>query len=376
MLELLLLSITSGWTLLGLIALLRVTGRAPAPAEVRAERPPISVLKPLCGADEELEENLRSFFAQVYPGFELIFGVEDPSDPAVAVVRRLMAAHPHVPATLVLGSATRATNPKVSNLGGMLPHARYELILISDSNIRAPADYLEDLAASLGPESERVGMVSNLFSGTGEQGLGAALENVQINGFVASGIVTPALFRNPVVVGKSMLMRRSVLARLGGLESVADVLAEDYLIGKMFQHAGWKIRLAPRVLQNVTRRAPLEAFWRRHLRWSMLRIRLHPVAFVLEPLASPLALLPLALSALGGWGLLWALSMVMVRDVAGWWRLRGTRRLWIPLLLAPLREVLVLAIWAATPFSKHVAWRGHAVRVGAGTRVFIRDPDE
>jgi ceramide glucosyltransferase len=365
-----LLAVTTTWTVLGLVGLVRTTRRSPR----RPDSSSVSVLKPLSGADEDLEANLESFFVQDHPSYELVFGVQDPHDPAVPIVRRLIAAHPEIKAKLVLHSGTRANNPKIANLGGMLPHARGELILISDSNIRAPSGYLSDLVRTMGPVEDRVGLVSNLFAGTGEETLGAAIESVQINGFIASGVVTPAMLGSPVVVGKSMLMRRSVFARIGGLSSVADVLAEDYVIGKMFQHAGWRVVLAPTVLENVNRRATVSTFWKRHLRWSMLRIRLEPVAFALEPLASPLAMLPIALATFGPWAVAWALGIIVLRDVAGWIRLRGLERVWLPVVLAPVREVLILAIWASTPFRKHVSWRGHRVRLGAGTRAYAPDP--
>jgi ceramide glucosyltransferase len=330
------------------------------------------VLKPLAGADPDLEQNLESFFRQDHPSFEILLGVEDPLDPAIAVAERVIARHPEVEARLVVHRGTGATNPKVSNLGGILPLARHELVLISDSNVRVPRGYLRDLAETI--ERTGAGLVSSLFAGTGGRSLGAALERAQLNGFVAHGVAAPALLGEPVVVGKSMLLRKSVFLRLGGLDTVKNVLGEDYVIGKMFQHGGWPVRLAPMVIDNVIGEISLRAFWRRHLRWSMLRFRLHPLGFVLEPLASPLALLPLALMALGAWGWVWALAVLALRDAGGWVSLRGWRGSWQPLLLAPLREALALAIWVTTFFVRHVSWRGHQVRIGAGTLAYVADP--
>jgi hypothetical protein len=113
---------------------------------------------------------------------------------------------------------------------------------------------------------------------------------------------------------------------------------------------------------------------RRHLRWSMLRLRLRPLAFVLEPLTSPLALLPLGLAGLGLAAVPWALGVLLVRDLGGWLVLRGPRKLWIPALLGPVRELFMLAVWLCTPLLRHVTWRGHRVRVGAGTLLFEPAP--
>ena len=363
----LLLGLSTLYVVTGFIAVARMT-RARRD-DGAAELPPITVLKPLKGADDDLEANLRSFFSQDYPVYQIVFGVEDESDPAVEVVRRLRAEYRHVDSALVIHSGRNAANPKVSNLRGMLPHAAHDRLLISDSNIAAPPDYLRDLAATAATEG--TGIVTNLFAGVGESTLGAALENAQVNGFVATGAALPMQMGDPIVIGKSMFFSRRVFERLGGFASVSDVLAEDYMIGKMFQHAGYGVRMGRVVLGNVTRRASVEAFIRRHLRWLTMRARLHPVAYVLEPLSSPLALLPVAVLALGPVGLAWALSMVAIRDVGQWILLRGSRRCWLPLLLAPIKEACMLAAWMSAPFVRSIAWRGHRVRVGAGTRVFV-----
>lgn len=359
------------YAVLALVGFLRLRAR-PRPASSSSPAP-ISVLKPLCGADDELEGCLLSYFQQDHPEFELLFGVERADDPALPVVRALIARHPHVPARVVVHGAPLATNPKVSNLLGLWPYTRHERVLISDANTRAPPTLLRSLAATM---TDDVGLVSSPIAGTGEATLGAALECATLCGFVAAGVVVPALGQDPVVVGKSMMLRKSALERLGGLASVADVLAEDYLLGKVLQHGGWRVVLDPTVVENVCRTTTLRAYAARQLRWSMLRMRLHPVAFVLEPLSSPLAVLPAA----WWWGgaPLAALAygvVVLLRDGAGWWRLRGPTGWWIPLVTSPLRELVMLGLWATTPWLKRVSWRGHSVRLGTGTRVFVEDPN-
>jgi ceramide glucosyltransferase len=251
----------------------------------------------------------------------------------------------------------------------MVSHGRHDLLVVSDSNVRAPKHYLRDMVRTL-QSDERVGLVTNVFAGTDEDGLGAALENVQLNGFCAAGATLPTRLGSPAVVGKSMLLSRSRFESLGGFQRVADLLAEDYVMGKMFQHAGYRVRIAPTVLTNVTTGMSVLAFLRRHQRWAMLRWRLLPAAFVLEPLTSPLALLPWAWLALGPWSIAWITLLLALRDVGGWVALRGWPRAWIPVLLAPLRELFVLAVWLRAPLKRHVNWRGTRVRVGAGTLLF------
>ena len=358
-------------TVIGMVSVAWVRAR---PRRHSAVLPNVSVLKPLSGADPGLADNLRSFFEQDHPGFELIFGVAQPTDQAVPVVRALMAEFPDVSAQLIIHGGGFATNPKVSNLRGMIGCASHDLVVISDSNIRAPQDYLRDLASTWLEDPEGTGVVTSLFAGTEARSLGARLECVQLNGFVAAGAAVPVMLGDPVVIGKSMLFSRRVFERLGGFASVSDVLAEDYMIGKMFQHAGYEVRIGRVIIENVTGDASVSRFFDRHQRWSILRTRLHPVAFALEPLLSPLVLLPLALAVLGPYGWLYSLGLIVVRDVVQWIFLRGLGGAYWALLLAPVREAIMLAAWATAPFTKYVAWRGHRVRIGAGTRVFIPDP--
>lgn len=219
---------------------------------------------------------------------------------------------------------------------------------------------------------EENGLVTNLFAGTGEDGLGSSLENVQLNGFCAAGAALPTLLGDALIIGKSMLFSKKVFEELGGFRRVADVLAEDYVMGKLFQHGGYRVRIAPTVLDNVTRGMSVRAFVQRQQRWAMLRSRLRPAAQLLEPLTSPLALLPVAWWLMGpAAALTWTLTLLALRDVGGWVALRGFRNAWLPALLSPLRELFMLFVWFRAPLKRHVIWRGHKVRLGAGTLVFV-----
>ncbi len=369
-LGLLLLGLCTLWTVLGLFAVRRVTNRKPRQLRVtRQKLPAVTVLKPLCGADPGLGANLTSFFTQDYPDYELIFGVQSPSDPAIEIVRSLQRRYPQVRSKLAVHRKSTGINPKVRNLRGMVPQATHDLLLISDSNVRAPKRYIREMVQTLLAEPG-TGLVTNVFAGTDETSVGSALENVQLNGFCVAGTALPTILGDACVVGKSMLFSRRCFARLGGFNRVADVLAEDFVIGKMFQHGGYQVAIAPTVLANVTSALPFSAFIRRHLRWSMLRLRLRPVAYLLEPVTSPLALLPIAWMFFGPVALLWTAALLLLRDVGGWFALRGSERVWLAALLSPLRELCILAVWLYTPFKRHIRWRENRVRVGAGTLLF------
>ncbi len=360
----------------GVVWITRRDRRAPAaPPQPARATPPVSVLKPLCGLDDDLEANLTTFFEQTHPHFELLFGVVGEDDPAAAVVRRLRTRYPAVRCRLVVHDGGRALNPKVCNLRGMLEVGAHDVVVISDSNVRVEPDWLTRLVAWLDePGTE---LVTNLFIGDGERDLGATLENLHLGGTVASSVAATAVVgTKQVVVGKSMAFRRSVLEQLGGLASVGTVLAEDYVLGRMFAAAGFKIRLCSSVARTTTRRRTVGEFWDRQVRWNLLRSRLEPLWYLAEPLSNPLAvlLMGLILGVAPGWALPWALGLTLLRDGATWLRLRGPRDLLAALPLAPLKDLLMLAVWALAPLRRSVSWRGRTYRISAGTRLYAASP--
>ena len=364
--------ITTIWVVIGPLVLWRVRSRRRPTASADADIEPISVLKPVAGIDDGLENNLRTFFTQDYPRYEIVFGVQGEEDPSLDLVRRLMREHPEVEARVVVHDGGRGINPKVSNLRAMLTAARHDLMVVSDSNIRVHPSYLREMQAEMA--RPKVGLVTSLFAGVGEKSLGALVENAHLNATVVAGVVVPTeVLGHPIAVGKSMMFRASLIDKIGGLESVAYVLAEDYVIGRMFHEAGFDVRLCPAPVMNVIARSTLATFFRRQLRWNMIRLRLQPFPFLLEPLTIPLftAAIVILLGAPPWWALGWALGITVVRDAAQWIMMRGARGVGRALLVIPLRELLLVLIWLATFPKRHVTWRGNRVRVSAGTRLYM-----
>ncbi len=352
---------------LQIAAVARVTRRAPRRAST-----PITVLKPIAGRDPALEACLATFFVQDHPDYELVFGIEGGDDPALPIVAALCDAHPHVHTRIVVHRDVRGINPKVRNLRAMMVAASHDLVVVSDSNIAVAPSYLSELCGEL--EVKGTGLVTNLFVSEGPKTIGAGLEALHLGGAVASMIALPTeVFDHPIVVGKSMAFRVSDFERLGGWNSVADLLAEDYVIGRMFKEAGYAIRIAPAVVRNIGSSIRVRDFAHRQLRWAMIRARLNPLAHFLEPLAMPAILTglaslfganPIAMAILGG-------VLTTIRDAAVYTMLRGPKGLNRALAVAPLRDAIVLAVWAAAPFVRRVKWRGRSVRVSAGTRLYL-----
>ena len=334
--------------------------------------PPVTILKPLKGLDEDLEANLRSFFELDYPCFQLLFGVADPDDPAASVVRRLLREYPEADAELVVGTAQFGLNPKVENLAAMLPRRRHATILISDSNVRAHPSYLRETACELADPG--VGLVTNMFAGVGERKLGAALENLQLNGFIASNIATAHALGVTCVVGKSMLMPIKVLEAIGGLASVRNLLAEDQAIGVRVRKAGYRIALSRHVIANVNESRDLKWFLNRHSRWLKIRRQMARSTFLLEPLAN-LTFVGLLWALTGGdqgfgWGgLLVLCGLGIARDAGQTRLLRGTWPKMRDLPLSLVKDLFMLPIWLDALFSRKLQWRGHQLIVGRFTRV-------
>ncbi|MCC6214733.1 MAG: glycosyltransferase [Polyangiaceae bacterium] len=319
------LALSGAWNALGLASVVsarRGRGEAARPGDPREElagepleAPPVaggvgvSIVRPLAGADPELERCLESSFTQDFPLFEVVLGVERGDDPAIAVAERVRARYPAVPSRIVVHGRAHGLNPKVRNLLGTLPHTSFDLVVACDSNVVTPREHARDLVATRA--RERAGLVTSLVAGVGERGVGGALESVQLNGFTAAGSCLPTLLGDALVVGKVMLFAQTELRELGGLDRVADLLAEDFVLGKTFQHAGGRVVVGRVAVENPTSGTTLARFLERQTRWAVLRWRLRPVAFLVEPLASPLVAATLGAATLGVAALPWLTAWAM-----------------------------------------------------------------
>lgn len=326
----------------------------------------ISVLKPLCGWDSGLEANLESFFRQEHPCFELLFSVADAADPAASAVKELQRRYPLVRARLFVGAEVAGPNPKVNNMIRTYAAAVYDQILISDSNVRVLPAYLHEVQAELGAG---VGVVTAAVAGVHAHGLGGRLEATYLNTFYARGMHLAFATGNPCVIGKSMLFRRSVAEKFGGLRALAGYLAEDYALGEEMRRLGLEVRLMERAVRQHIGDYSFRTFWRRHIRWGRIRKAHAPVAFLLEPLSMPLLGSALAAAALGSGGafavnlVAWlGLDLLLLRRLGGGLEARAPLD-WL------LREALALPLWIAAGIGSTVSWRGHRIRILPGGRI-------
>lgn len=344
--------------------------------------PPITILKPVKGDEPGLHENLASLAAQDYPSFEICIGAEDADDPALSVARKVKADFPSARIVIRSGARQLGLNPKVNLLAALCDHAQNDLVLISDSNVRVGPRYLRDTAAELADPS--VGLVTNVLVGAGE-GLGAVLENLHINSFVVSAqSLARVAGGRACVIGKSMLLRRSDLTRLGGFYPVRNLLAEDYVIGRMFELAGYRVALSPFLVEARSDGWTLERFINRHVRWAQMRRRLAPAAYCGELLLNPVLFIALASTALlatrPGLDLRWlslaacGVAVKCLGDAVVYRRLRGSRPRLLEVLAIPFKDLLIAALWLVGAFRRRVSWRGRTLRIEQGSHLTTVEP--
>lgn len=362
--------------LLAVVARKLAPSRRPPTPEPDAPRPGITILRPMRGLDAGAAENLAALAALTYPGpVQIVVGVTDPDDPALPLAMAFRAAHPTRRITIVVGDAGAATNPKVANLVSMTEAAAHELLVVSDANVRVAPDYLERMLAHM--RATAADMVANPIAVEDGHGAAARLESLQLAGTIAAAVCASELVRHTCVIGKSVLLRRGDLTRLGGWARFADVLGEDYLMGRAWAGAGMRVAIAPMVVRTRLGPWTLAQFMARHLRWCQMRRWIAPGAYALEPLLMPLPWLGATIALTGerasGLAALLAALAVLLGESWQQARLTGGRPSATTLALVPIRDALMLAIWLAAWFVRGVTWRGHAFRIGPGSRLTAID---
>jgi ceramide glucosyltransferase len=345
--------------------------RRKPPHPIPALLPSVSILKPLKGLDDELELNLRSFFELSYPKFEILFGINDLDDPAIELVRKLISEYPKVSARLIVDTKRVGPNPKVNNLANLYPQSHNEIIVINDSNTRVIPNYLHTLISAL--YQPGVGLVTSPIRGIGEVGLGAHLENLQINSFVAGSIpILQDLFGIPITIGKSMAVRRETLERVGGFAPLSIYLAEDDQLGKAVQRLEFTVARSLHAVDNVNISWPFMKFVHRQVRWAMMRRYTTLEHYLAEPFANPILMSFFCfLVAPLHFGLAVFLMTSFIKMTIDWSLLKAHRAPTplYALLLVPFKDVLMLGMWFVPLFQGKVAWRGHQFRIGVETEV-------
>jgi ceramide glucosyltransferase len=358
---LILLSVAAAYCVLIVVALL--AWRRARPGRSGGPLPPVSLLKPLCGAEPGLYDHLRAFCVQEYPVYQIVFGVRDPADPARAVVERLCAEFPSLDITMVVNPALHGSNFKVSNLINILAEARHDLLVMADSDSFVGPDYLSSVTAPLFDRS--VGLVTCPYYGVPTSGVWSRLGAMYINEWYVPSVLLAWLFGyRGYVSGQTMCLRRDTLEAIGGLHAIADHLADDHRIGELVAGLGLQIFLCPYLVEGEHHEQSFDSLVRHELRWMRTIRILRPLSFrfIFLSFSLPLAVCGVALAAPGGrWTLLaWSLFALTATMRLMLHRLAVQRRPALPAdtWLVPVRDLLLCWIWWRSFATSRVLWRG------------------
>jgi ceramide glucosyltransferase len=331
---------------------------------------PVSILKPLKGTDPDMYESFRSHCLQDYPDYELIFGVNVPSDPAIELVERLKREFPERSIRLILCSPEAGANRKVVNLVQMLRSARHETILVNDSDIRVGPDYLRRVTAPL--SDPKIGLVTCLYRGIANRTLGSKLESLGISTDFAAGVLVARKLEGiNFGLGSTLCFRRSDLESIGGFEPLADYLADDYQLGARLAAAGLKVQLSDVVVDTFLPEYSIRQFFEHQLRWArtVRDSRFWGYVGLGFTFGLPWALLGLAASNGAGWA--WGLlalafiARVLVASVVGQTILQD-RQLSSFFYLLPVRDIVAFFVWIASFAGHTIHWRGEVFQLRDG----------
>ena len=346
--------------------------RAVAPTDGSA---PVTILKPLCGLEADLAENLRSFCEQDYATYQIVFGVRDRNDPAVAVIARIQAEYPEQDISLVVDDRTVGRNYKISNLANMMAAAKYDILAISDSDMRVGPDYLRTIAAPF--TRNDVGAATCLYSGSARGGLASKLGAMYVNDWFLPSALLPAMVGDlEFCFGATMVVRRRILENFGGFEALADYLADDYMLGKRVVEQGYRIALVPYVVENVICEPGLRSLFLHELRWARTIRSVQPVGYALSTITEILPLSVIAAMAVyaatsSALPALAILASALAMRVALHYVVCVTvqaGRAFLPWLI-PLRDLMSLSVRIVSFFGSRIQWREQTFVIQANNQI-------
>lgn len=329
--------------------------------------PAATILKPVCGLEPDLYENLRSFCEQDYAHYQVVFGIRSPSDPAVEIVKRLIADLPGQDLSLVVDERVAGSNLKVSNLINMAQGAKHDILVIADSDMRVGRDYLTAVTACF--QDANVGAVTCLYKGTPAKDLPSTLGAMFINDWFAPSVLV-ALRLQPLnyCFGATMAVTKKALTAINGLTALAYQLADDHMLGKLVSAKGYRVELCHYVVENRVWERDLKTLLLHELRWNRTIRSMQPAGHAFSFLTNPVALslLLVLISPTLAWGYYLLIISALLRVLLHYriyarFHISDTQP-W----LVPLRDILCFAVWAASFFGRSVRWGDHDFSVQSG----------
>jgi ceramide glucosyltransferase len=344
---------------------------AARPVEARRSGPGVTLLRPLCGSEPGLFDALSSFCSQSYEGpIQLVFGVHSQDDPAIGIVHALMAAFPHLAIDLVVDRRLHGANRKVSNLINMSGAIRHDIVVLADSDIVVPRDYLAQVVAAL--EHDGTGLVTCLYRGLPNAGLWSRLSAAQVDlHFLPNVVLALAARLAQPCFGSTIALRRETLAAIGGFEVFADDLADDYAVGAAVRRLGLSVTVPPLVVGHLSQDTTFGELWRHELRWARTIRLVDPVGYCGSGVthALPFGVIGAAAGGFHAYALMVAgaaLACRMILEGSTVQLLGEAEARPVGPLLLIVRDSLSLAVYVASYFSLRVQWRDFGYRIGLG----------
>src|SRR6267378_5930949 len=354
---------------LATLAALRFFGRERA-RHLPNYTPPVSVLKPVLGVDFGSYENFASFCRQEYADYEILFAVNNDGDPAVPVIRRIIAEYPGRKIRLFVGAEHFGANRKVNKLARLAREAQNEVLVLTDGDVRVGPHYLREVVAPLA--DRKIGAVTSFYRGIAEKNLGAELEAVGTSSDFFAGVLMAGWTEGiSFALGASIATTKEWLGKMGGFEAIADALADDYELGHRIAKAGGEVVLSREAVWTMYPAQTLRSFWDHQVRWARTVRLCRPLSYIglLFTQGLPWVLLA-ALVAPAMWiAVVYLLGYLVLRFAMAWavgiWGVRDEilrRKFW----LVPLRDASHFVIWLASFASNHIRWGGveYVIRQG------------
>ena len=372
------LAVTSGgatvasiaYCLLSLRAATRFLRRSMAPGKTH-DRPGLSVLKPLKGADRELYEALRSHCLQDYPQYEILFGITEASDPAADLVRKLIAEFPERKLKLVNCNQRLGATGNVSTVAHLAPWASHEILVVNDSDIRVTPDYLHTLSREL--QHRETGMVTCLYRGLAAPTLASRLDALTISTDFIPGVLAASLIERGLHfgLGSTLAFRRRELQAIGGFQAIVDYLADDYELGRRVSEQGLKVELSSAVVETHVPAYDLGEFLSHQLRWARTIRASRPGGYagLLLTFTLPWAVAALLFARGSGWAWVLFAAAGLARMAVAITSCRFVlqdRKTLRSLWLLPLRDFVVVLVWIGGLVGNQVVWRGEKFALACG----------